>query len=751
MTHTQNIFVATHQLPWVVVVQSEDPLEFVIKKSDESSGLYSGLHSLSKTKDLIFVGTLGNLPATLSSSNLEHIKAKLLEPPYNSIAILAPPNIVEGHEIYSTLILRPLLHYVISNAIIAKSEDEYSSWDSFVKLNALFAESIASLIKKDDIVWAIDYKLILLPNLIHNINRDAVLGYFHYAPFPSSEILRCVPQRKDIMSGLLGTTLVGFQHYSYASHFLSCCTRLLGLETFPTGVNFNDRTISVGIFPTGVNVEEIASLRDSSAVQENMKTLRDSFCTKKIIIGHERPSQINGVWHKLCSFEKFIEKYPDLAKNTILIQITSKNTLSESSKTEDKTFEFVSKINAKYGSIDHQPIHYFTHLFERENFLAALAEADVCVITSERDSTNNLAFEYVLCQKQRQSPLIISELIGNAANFTTALQVNPWDYQGVADSIYKALTMSTKEKAFRFEQLYRNVVTCNINDWGTIFLNELQDLSAAISFTKTIHLESSLIVAEYCKAKECLLLLDYDGTLVDIQPVPSAATPTARLLSVLERLAGNEKTHIFLISGRDQQTLDEWLGHIANLGFSAEHGCFLKMPGELWVNQLEELDISWKTDILSVFEYYTERTPGSFIEHKRSSITWHFRLADPDYGSWQANECLNHLESLIAGKGELEILPGKKNLEVRPKLVNKGQVISRLCQMYPESDFIFCVGDDRTDEDMFKCLKKLGKHAYDSTFSCTVGAKPNSTQAKYFLRSPNEVLNVLQLLAFQPN
>lgn len=100
---------------------------------------------------MIFVGTLGNLPATLSSSNLEHIKAKLLEPPYNSIAILAPPNIVEGHEIYSTLILRPLLHYVISNAIIAKSEDEYSSWDSFVKLNALFAESIASLIKKDDI------------------------------------------------------------------------------------------------------------------------------------------------------------------------------------------------------------------------------------------------------------------------------------------------------------------------------------------------------------------------------------------------------------------------------------------------------------------------------------------------------------------------------------------------------------------------------------------------------------------------
>ena len=203
----------------------------------------------------------------------------------------------------------------------------------------------------------------------------------------------------------------------------------MGLKTFPTGVDYDNQTISVGIFPTGVNVEEVEALRDSPAVQKYMKELRESFSVKKIIIGYEQPSQINGVWHKLCSFERFIEKYPDVAGNLVLIQITPTANISESSKMEDKIFEFVSKINAKYGTIDHQPIHYFTHSFEREHFLAALAEADICVITSERDSTNNLAFEYVLCQKQHQNPLIISELVGNVANFTTALQVNPWDYQ----------------------------------------------------------------------------------------------------------------------------------------------------------------------------------------------------------------------------------------------------------------------------------------------------------------------------------
>ena len=115
--------------------------------------------------------------------------------------------------------------------------------------------------------------------------------------------------------------------------------------------------------------------------------------------------------------------------------------------------------------------------------------------------------------------------------------------------------------------MYKNVVTCNINNWGNVFLSELQDLSTAVAFPETVHLDDSLVIEEYTKANRCLFLLDYDGTLVDIQPVPSEASPTQRLLHVLEKLAHIEKNRVFLISGRDQQTLDEWLGHIPNLGF----------------------------------------------------------------------------------------------------------------------------------------------------------------------------------------
>lgn len=297
-----------------------------------------------------------------------------------------------------------------------------------------------------------------------------------------------------------------------------------------------------------------------------MVSLRESFASKKILIGYEQPSQLNGVLHKIRAFEKFIETHSDLANNTVLIQITSTPNSSEPTKIEDKIYELVSRINAKYGSIDHLPIQYFTHQFEREKYLAALAEADVCVITSERDSTNDMAFEYVLCQKQHRNPLIISELVGNAANFTTALLVNPWDYQGVADSIYKALTMSEKEKSYRFDQLYKKVLTCNIDDWGNIFLTELDDLSSNSGHSVAFPLNVTKLISEYSNSTERLFMLDYDGTLVDIQSIPSEASPTQKTLHVLEKLTADPKNHVFIISGRDQNTLDDWLNHIPNLG-----------------------------------------------------------------------------------------------------------------------------------------------------------------------------------------
>jgi trehalose 6-phosphate synthase/phosphatase len=216
------------------------------------------------------------------------------------------------------------------------------------------------------------------------------------------------------------------------------------------------------------------------------------------------------------------------------------------------------------------------------------------------------------------------------------------------------------------------------------------------------------------------------------------------MLNALQHLCNDPKNEVWVISGRDEATLDKWLGKVNGLGLSAEHGCFLKYPSsQRWINLLEHFDMTWKHDVLEIFTYYAERTTGSFIEHKRCSITWHYRLADPDYGQFQSKECQNHLENAILSKMPVEVLVGKKNLEVRPTATNKGEIIKRLLSANNEIDFVMCCGDDKTDEDMFKVVAKL---ALPWTFSIVVGVEDKKTMATWRLPTVQDVLNTFSAM-----
>lgn len=219
------------------------------------------------------------------------------------------------------------------------------------------------------------------------------------------------------------------------------------------------------------------------------------------------------------------------------------------------------------------------------------------------------------------------------------------------------------------------------------------------------------------------------------------------MLHALTKLCADPRNEVWVISGRDEAGLDQWLGHIPNLGLSAEHGCFIKYPGSSkWINLTEHFDMSWKHDVVDVFTYYTERTTGSFIEHKRCSVTWHYRLADPAYGAFQAKECHNHLENAVLSKLPVEVLVGKKNLEVRPKLINKGEIVSRLLSSGEAYDFVMCCGDDKTDEDMFKRLRNASV-AEDKKFTVMVGAEDKKTQALWRLQNVQDVVDTLTIMS----
>jgi len=198
------------------------------------------------------------------------------------------------------------------------------------------------------------------------------------------------------------------------------------------------------------------------------------------------------------------------------------------------------------------------------------------------------------------------------------------------------------------------------------------------------------------------------GTLTPIVKVPSQAIPTDRTRKTITALAADPNNVVYLISGRDGDFLDEHWGNVKNLGLSAEHGSFVKSPtADEFTNMTESLDMSWMSEVEEIFRYYMERTTGSTIEVKKASITWHYRNADPEFGDFQCKQALDLLESSLAPRRPIEVLVGKKNLEVRPLAVNKGEIVKRLMYENPDADFIYCAGDDKTDEDMFRALRTV--------------------------------------------
>jgi trehalose 6-phosphate synthase/phosphatase len=239
------------------------------------------------------------------------------------------------------------------------------------------------------------------------------------------------------------------------------------------------------------------------------------------------------------------------------------------------------------------------------------------------------------------------------------------------------------------------------NNYVKRLLTNLTSFNQAIA---TPALDKTKLLTQYRQSEKRLFMFDYDGTLTPIVKDPQAAIPSDRVIRTLKTLSADPRNAVWIISGRDQAFLDEWMGHISELGLSAEHGSFLRKPkSEHWENLTEKEDMSWQQKVIDTFQHYTERTQGSFIERKKIALTWHYRRADPDWGVHQANECRRQLENTVAKEYDVEVMPGKANLEVRPKFVNKGEIAKRLVEEYGEGkgqapEFVLCLGDDFTDE-----------------------------------------------------
>lgn len=521
------------------------------------------------------------------------------------------------------------------------------------------------------------------------------------------------------------------------------------------------------------------SYTKANTQSEKYKALRKMYEGKKIIVGRDRLGSVRGVVQKLMAYERFLELYPEWRGNVVLVQVTSPTTISEEkddaeSKIATKVNQLVMRINGTHGNLEFSPVQHFPQYLQRDEYFALLRAADIGLITSVRDGMNTTSLEYVVCQRDTHGPLILSEFSGTAGSLQDAIHINPWDMTDVAKQINNALTMSDEMRLTMQQSLYRHVTKHNVQNWISKFIRKLVGTLASTSKNMiTPLLDTTKLLQQYRAASKRLFMFDYDGTLTPIVREPSAAIPTERLIQTLKSLAADPQNAVWIISGRDQEFLEQHLGHISEIGFSAEHGSFIRQPGEkTWANLAEQFDMGWQAEVMEVFQKWTDRVngeftislvpwlstdngTGSFIERKRCALTWHYRQADQEQALHAAQQSHKELLAGVSKRWDVEVMEGKANLEVRPTFINKGEIAKRLVNEYQGSsdkgnklEFVYCLGDDFTDEDMFRALNTVSGNLVqdDHIFTSTVGPSSKVTLAKYHLLEPKDVINSVALL-----
>ncbi|MDQ3550599.1 MAG: bifunctional alpha,alpha-trehalose-phosphate synthase (UDP-forming)/trehalose-phosphatase [Bacteroidota bacterium] len=726
----------------LIIISSRLP--YSIDKTDEnitlrqsSGGLVSALKSFfEKTRDQQDHYTekiwIGSLDASVEEWETAREDADGNQD-FRVEPIFVDPELYEGfYNGFSNSTLWPLFHYFPS--IVQYDKNSYSS---YIKVNEQFAEKILNIYQKGDVIWVHDYQLMLVPKLLRDKLPEATIGFFLHIPFPSYELVRLLPTawKKQILEGMLGADLIGFHTHDYVQHFIQSAKMILQVENQFNTIHYNNRVIKADLFPIGIDYKKFRNAISDKVVVAINQSLEDRFSEQKILFSVDRLDYTKGLNYRLKGFEEFLEKYPEWIGKVVFILnvIPSRDLIPAYIERKREIEEKVSTINGRYSTLHWQPLIYrFNHLAFDE--LCALYQtADVALITPLRDGMNLVAKEYVASCLDK-GVLILSELTGAASELNEAIIVNPTDTEEVADAIAEALLMPLIEQRSRLSYMQRRLSQYDVVKWISDFLDVLNSTKEEQRQQRVnlLNYETmAQITQQYVQANKRCILLDYDGTLAPYQKLPSMAVPASEIIDLLNDLCSIEQNEVVIISGRDVDSLDKWLGKLP-INLVAEHGACIKYKGGDWQQQVTTSP-EWKDEIRPLMELFVTRCVGSFIEEKGNTLAWHYRNTHPDLGFIRSRDLRNSLLQLITNT-PLQVIDGNKVLEVRLAGIDKGATALKIVQHF-QPDFTFCIGDDTTDEDMFRVLR-------DTAFTVRVGG--GNTAAKYTLSSQQQVYPLLQ-------
>ncbi|WPK23120.1 hypothetical protein PUMCH_000345 [Australozyma saopauloensis] len=462
------VLVVSNRLPVTITRKDDGTYDY----SMSSGGLVTALQGLKKSTEFQWLGWPG---LEIREDEQEKVNKDLMDK-FNCTAIYLSDAIADLHyNGFSNSILWPLFHYHPGEM----NFDEVA-WAAYIEANRTFASKIASQVEDNDLVWIHDYHLMLLPQMLREelgtSKKNVRFGFFLHTPFPSSEIYRILPVRKEILVGVLSCDLIGFHTYDYARHFISSVSRIVpNLKTLPNGIEYEGRSISVGAFPIGIDVNNFTDGLEKPEVVERVKQLKNKFKDVKIIVGVDRLDYIKGVPQKLHAFEVFLTENPEWIGKVVLVQVAvpSRGDVEEYQNLRATVNELVGRINGKFGTVEFVPIHYMHKSVPFNELISLYAISDVCLVSSTRDGMNLVSYEYIACQSEKKGALILSEFAGAAQSLNGALIVNPWNIDELSESIKESLTLPEEKKELNFNKLFSYISKYTSGFWGESFVKEL--------------------------------------------------------------------------------------------------------------------------------------------------------------------------------------------------------------------------------------------------------------------------------------
>ncbi|GAA6528481.1 MAG: bifunctional alpha,alpha-trehalose-phosphate synthase (UDP-forming)/trehalose-phosphatase [Prevotella sp.] len=718
----QKLYIVSNRLPLKATLDEEKGFTFIRSEG----GLATGLNSLKIDYEKHWIGWPGMcFPRKKEQDEVrERLEAENLHPVF-----LSQSQYKSYYEGYCNSTLWPLCHYFYGSARYQKTY-----WESYKKVNQMFADEVCRLAGPSALVWVQDYQLMLVPAMLREKRPDLHIGFFLHIPFPSYELFRVLPERDHLLKGLLGADFIGFHTHDYLRHFMSSVERTLHLEFHLEEVIVNGRAVHVDALPMGINYSLYHQAGRKPEVQAYVQEVRKSTAGCRLILSCDRLDYSKGILHRLMAYDLFLKSHPEYhgKVSMMMVVVPSRDKVEKYAELKRRIDEKIGEINGAYSRLGWLPIRYIYRALPFAQLMALYKLCDIALVTPLRDGMNLVAKEYV-ASKTAGDPavLILSEMAGASVELKEAVIVNPNDLNQIEKGLEIALKMPMEEQQRRLVAMQHIVSTYDVRQWAADFMKEWSEV-----IERNLQLAAKIITPErtesfhaLCqKADHRLFVLDYDGTLVGFQDDPLRAVPTSELIVLLKKMTEDDRNTVVINSGRDHEIMENWLGNLP-VDIAAEHGAFLKKNG-VWTKRFIRHGVSDK--MRKILNLFVCKTPGSRLEVKETSLAWHYREVDSWLGDFRSRQLMNALMPECT-KYHLQIMAGNKVVELKPSSYNKGTVVTEYLSE-GSYGFVFAIGDDTTDEDMYRALPDTG-------ISVNVG--PTVSRARYSLKSQKEVLSFL--------